>query len=175
MKNEIIKTNFAIRIDTTRGQIIIEADALGDNSVGYHYKPIDKGDPYMNGPLTVNPTGTTDHDQIREYLKRSWIEPTSDVVQQIEDAACLVQALAKNHKVGDTNVVMTSEEFGNERYGPHNTLNDSLASVSRLFHSAVEQGDGVQRTIGVVVNDEEDWRDDDDEVSDMYDEIGGEG
>lgn len=168
MENNLLKTRFAVLIETTRGEIKIE-QAADENTVGYHYKPIDKHDPYFNGPITVNPTGTVKRKQVEEALTRSWIEPTPEACEQVEDAACLVHALVAAHKMEDVAVQMTSDEFGGERFGPYTTGANALSAIVRLAEKADE--DHVERTIGLLVNPEET---DDDEDDDDFD-VGGEG
>lgn len=153
MQNDVSeKTQFAVVIETSRGTITIES-ADDDGGVGYHYKPIEKSDPYYNGPITVNPTGTTDHNQIEEALRRSWLEPSHSLVVRIENAACLVHSLAANTKYTEVPVMLSSEEYGNEQFGPYDNLNDALAATSRIYRKSADDDDGIERTIGPHIND----------------------
>jgi len=152
---------FSVFFTTDSGSIEVEArpSELGV-SVGFHYNQYN-GPRYHNGPITVNPTGTTDSDELHRLLKLSWVDATPELVEELSRAACLVKALAENTAYAATAVSMRSEEFGSERFGPHHDMNESLASISRLVHSAKD--DGIERVIGVIVNDENDWTDDDEE------------
>lgn len=87
MKNEFLNVRFAVQIDTTRGMITIECEKGGECAV-YHYRPIERLDLYYNGTIR-------DRKQVREALRRSWIETTEENIKRIEDAAKLVQELAK--------------------------------------------------------------------------------
>lgn len=53
-------------------------------------------------------------------------------------------------------VVMESDEFGRDRFGPYDTLKEALEAIGRLHESAIKQNDGVERVIGILVNEEED-------------------
>ena len=79
MKNEFdtIDTQYVIHIPTTRGEITIDCPC-GIQSIGYHYKPRDKMDPFYNGPINPN-----DPSRIEEALERSWIDPTPENVKAI--------------------------------------------------------------------------------------------
>ena len=93
IENKLVETRFAVQIDTTRGMITIECEE-GSKSVGYHYKPIEKLDPYYHGPVSED-----DEPHIIESLRRSWIDPTSENIERIAKAAALVRQLA-NQKPG---------------------------------------------------------------------------
>lgn len=49
------------------------------------------------------------------------------------------------------NVVMTSDEYGTE-YFPRDTMEEACVTIQNLYARAM--GDGVQRIIGLVVNQE---------------------
>lgn len=85
MTNELGQVRCVVRIYTERGTISVEC-APGGTNVSYHYKPLSAGDPYYNGSLN-------NLDQIQQALYRSWIEPISKNVEQIEKAIRAVRAM----------------------------------------------------------------------------------
>ena len=90
MTNNHIKDVFAVQIETTRGTLTIEC-AAGSKTVGYHYKPIERLDIYMNGPIPMTGHHMTRKKTIRHYLKRSWIDPTKEFIDRVLNSASLVQ------------------------------------------------------------------------------------
>ncbi len=85
MTNELGQVRCAVQIYTTRGTISVECTPESTD-VSYHYRPLMRDEPYYNGPLG-NP------EQIRHALYRSWIEPISSNVDQIEKAVRIVRAM----------------------------------------------------------------------------------
>lgn len=52
-------------------------------------------------------------------------------------------------------VVMTSEEYGNERF-EYDTLDEAVEGIRRLHAEVLRVNDGIYRVIGIEINREED-------------------
>ncbi len=85
--NEIQDSQIIARFRTTRGTITIDRYEDSD-TVGYHYLPIDKTDPYWNGPIDTRLA-------VETALSLSWLQVTPENIAKIETAVKRVQEAPK--------------------------------------------------------------------------------